>query len=242
NPLIEVEAVEDRLDAISALGLLDKHDIVLDGTDRLETKFLLNRVCVAWGKPLVVASVHRFEGQLQVVVPGGPCLQCLWPEPPEDGCVGTCAETGVLGVTPGLLGTMQAAETIKLLLGLPVLQGVCMVDLLRSETRTIKLPQRPDCPVCGAGAEPLTGIEVVELRELDHEQYTVVDIREADEVLARPTSLPNLPLSAWETPVSDRPLLLVCASGRRSLALAKRLRSEGIEAFSFVGGVSRLRD
>ncbi len=241
NPLIEIEAVEARLGAWNAVDLVSQHEVVLDGTDRLETKFLLNRVCVGLGKPLVVASVHRFEGQLQVVRPDGPCLECLWPSPPEDGCVGTCAEVGVIGVTPGLVGTMQAAETIKLLLGFPVVEGVVMVDLLRTEVRTMRLPRRIDCAVCGKDARPLEGIEAIELEEFDRERYAVVDIREPDEVALAPTGLTNIPMSAWHTPTADRPLLLVCASGRRSLTLAKRLRSEGVQAYSFVGGAARLR-
>ena len=241
NPLIEIEGVEERIDGGNAVDLVGAHDLVLDGTDRLETKFLLNRVCVALGKPLVVASVHRFEGQLQVVRPDGPCLECLWPTPPEDGCVGTCAEVGVLGVTPGLLGTMQATEAIKFLLGLPAAEGVVMVDLLRTEVRTMRLARRAGCGVCGEGARPLDGIQTIEFGELDEERYAVIDIREADEVAATPTGLPNVPLSAWRTPPHDRPLLLVCASGRRSLTLAKRLRAEGVEAYSLAGGAAALR-
>lgn len=240
NPLVEIEAVQERLDARNVVALVDSHDLVLDGTDRLETKFLLNRVCVALGEPLVVASVHRFEGQLQVVRPEGPCLECLWPAPPEDGCVGTCAEVGVLGVTPGLLGTMQAAEAIKLLLGLPVAEGVVMVDLLRTEVRTMRLSRRAGCPVCGVGAKPLEDLVSLEV-EGASDGYLAVDIREPDEVLAFPSGLPNVPMSVWTTPPHEKPLLLVCASGRRSLSLAKRLRAEGVEAWSFAGGVSRLR-
>ena len=240
NPTIEIEGFVERLSARNAVELVRTHDLVLDGTDRLETKFLLNRVCVGLGKPFVVASVHRFEGTLQVVRPGGPCLECLWPTPPEDGCVGTCAEVGVLGVTPGLLGTMQATEALKLLLGLPVAQGVVMVDLLRTEVRTMRLARRTECPVCGAGARALEGIETIELGELDDENYTVIDIREPGEVATCPTELPNVPMSTWITPAHEKPLLLVCASGRRSLTLAKRLRTEGVLAYSLAGGVASL--
>ena len=238
NPLIEIQAVEARLGAGNAVGLVEGHDLVLDGTDRLETKFLLNRVCVGLGKPLVLASVHRFEGQLQVVRSGGPCLECLWPTPPEDGCVGTCAEVGVLGVTPGLLGTMQAVEALKLLLGIPVLSGVLIVDLLRSESRTMRLARRAACPVCGEGARSL-GV-LVSLEVDSTEGFHAVDIRERDEIAALSSGLPNVPLSAWQTPAHDKPLLLVCASGRRSVALARRLRAEGVEAWSLAGGVGRL--
>ncbi|CAN5401751.1 hypothetical protein BH11ARM2_BH11ARM2_37480 [soil metagenome] len=239
NPLIEVEGVEAWLDAGNAEALVRDHDLVLDGTDRLATKFLLNRVCVGVGKPLLVASVHRFEGQLQWVHPEGPCLECLWPEPPADGCVGTCAEVGVLGVTPGLLGVMQATEAVKHLLGLPTVSGVLTVDLLSMATQALRLPRRADCPVCGAGATPLAGLDQGIEVSLS-EGYDVFDIREPDEVSAQPSGFVNVPLSVWETPVAERPLLLVCASGKRSLALARRLRVEGVAAYSLVGGVSRL--
>ena len=245
NPLIEIEAVEERLDGANAVELVEAHDLVIDGTDRLATKFLLNRVCVTFDKPFVVASVYQFEGQLQVVRSEGPCLECLWPVPPEDGCVGTCAEVGVLGVTPGLLGTMQATEAVKLILGLPVVEGVVMVDLLQTTTRTMRLARRADCPVCAPGASPLEGLEVdmepLEINGLKPEWYDAVDIREPDEVAATPSGLPNVPMSVWETPEHVKPLLLVCASGRRSLTLAKRLRAEGVQAYSLAGGVGRLR-
>ena len=241
NPLVRIEAVEARVDARNVRALVEEHDLVLDGTDRLETKFLLNRVCVGVGRPLVAASVHRFEGQLQVVRPGGPCLECLWPTPPEDGCVGTCAEVGVLGVTPGLLGTMQATEGLKALLGLPGLEGVLMVDLLRMSTQTLRLARRPGCPVCGDGARPLEGLafEEIELSDPPLGEFVVVDIRERDEVAALPLpGVRNVPLSEWETP--EGRLLLVCAAGKRSLALARRLRAEGVEAYSLAGGAGAL--
>jgi adenylyltransferase/sulfurtransferase len=242
NPLIQIQAIVGRLEESNVFELVEAHHLVLDGTDRLTTKFLLNRVSVGLRKPLIVASVHRFEGQIQVVRPDGPCLQCLWPEPPEDGCVGTCAETGVLGVTPGLLGTMQAAEGLKLLLGFPTLEGVSMVDLLRPESRKLKLARREDCPICGQGAQPLKGFDPtsMELLQPDLADYESIDIRERDEVAIRPSGLPNVPLSAWKTPAANKPLLLVCASGRRSLALAKRLRGEGVSAYSLAGGVQSL--
>ena len=240
NPLIEIVPVEARLDERNARELVEVHDLVLDGTDRLATKFLLNRVCVGLDVPLIVGSVHRFEGQLQSVFSGTACLRCLWPTPPEDGCVGTCAETGVLGATPGLLGTMMATEAIKFLTGLPNAEGLLLVDLLRMETRSLRVPRRAECSVCGADARPLEGLIAIEVEELDAERYVVVDIREPDEVAAMPTPFPNVPMGAWTTPPHDRPLLLLCASGRRSLTLAKRLRTEGVEAYSFAGGVARL--
>ena len=144
NPFVDVQPIEGRLDEANAIDLVSQHNLVLDGTDRLATKFLLNRVCVALAKPLIIASVYQFEGQLQIVKPGGPCLECLWPTPPEDGCVGTCAETGVLGVAPGLLGTMQAAEALKLILGLPVVEGVVTVDLIETRIETLKLQKATD--------------------------------------------------------------------------------------------------
>ena len=242
NPLIQIVAIEERLDASNAEAIVGDHDVVIDGTDRLETKFLLNRVCVGFDVPLIVGSVHRFEGQLQVVRPEGPCLRCLWPEPPEDGCVGTCAEVGVLGVTPGLLGTMQATEALKLLLGLPTARGVTLVDLLGPSVQRLALPRRSDCPVCGAGASPLADLapDPHERTEWHPDDYLAIDVREADEIAARPSGLRPIPTSAWITPESDLPLLLVCASGVRSLRLARELTASGVPAFSLVGGVGAL--
>ncbi len=242
NPLIQIEAIEATLDARNAFELVDRHDLVLDGTDRLETKFLLNRVCTGYRKPLIVASVHRFEGQLQVVRPGEACLACLWPEPPPDGCVGTCEEVGILGVTPGVLGTMLAAEALKLLLGYRTVEGVMMVDLLRSETRVLRLLKSPKCLVCGS-ENPLSSISIdpepLELDSVPLEGYEVIDIREPHEVEMEPSGFRNLPLSVWQSPTSELPLLLVCATGRRSLDLTKRLRTEGVRAYSLAGGVKR---
>lgn len=242
NPFIEIEPIDRPLDANNAVALIQGHDIVMDGTDRLATKFLLNRICVGLKRPLVVASVYRFEGQLQVVKPEGPCLECLWPTPPEDGCVGTCAETGILGVTPGLLGTLQACEILKIALKIPVTTEVQTIDLLSSETRKLKLSRRADCPICGQRAAPLDRPPApnLEIDSADDRIFQIVDIRESDEVAAHPSGLENIPLSTWSTPECDRPLLLVCASGKRSLALAKRLDGQGVRAFSLTGGVKSL--
>jgi adenylyltransferase/sulfurtransferase len=246
NPFITANPIEAAVTASNAVELVAAHDLVLDGTDRLATKFLLNRVCVALGKPLLVASVHRFEGQLQLVRPGGPCLECLWPEPPADGCVGTCAEVGVLGVTPGVLGTLQATEAIKWRLGLPgpVSDGsLLLFDLLSLRSQTLRLPRRADCPVCGPSAEPLRGIEEIELAHPDLGAFEIVDIREPDEVEADPLAgVPNRPLSTWTVPEGGtRPLLLVCARGVRSGRLARQLREAGYAAYSLRGGAEALR-
>ncbi|RYG85310.1 hypothetical protein EON77_05800 [bacterium] len=137
---------------------------------------------------------------------------------------------------------MQATEALKLLLGLEPAKGVLLVDLLGPSMQRLDLPRRPDCPVCGVGAEPLEGLtaDPHEVRTWHPDDYLAIDVREADEVAARPSGLRHIPTSAWTMPEADRPLLLVCASGVRSLRLARELTAAGIPAFSLVGGIGTL--
>jgi molybdopterin/thiamine biosynthesis adenylyltransferase/rhodanese-related sulfurtransferase/molybdopterin converting factor small subunit len=152
NPHVVIETHETRLTSGNALDLVADYDIVADGTDNFPTRYLVNDACVLVGRPNVYASIFRFEGQASVFgVPGGPCYRCLYPEPPPAGLVPSCAEGGVLGILPGLLGTIQATETIKLILGIgePLVGRLLLVDALGMSFRTLKLRKDPDCPVCG---------------------------------------------------------------------------------------------
>jgi adenylyltransferase/sulfurtransferase len=152
NPELTVIPVRERLTSSNALDLLRAFDIVADGTDNFPTRYLVNDACVLSGKPNVYASIYRFEGQASVfAVPGGPCYRCLHPEPPPPGLVPSCAEAGVLGVLPGLLGVIQAAEVVKLILGKgETLAGrLLLVDVLGMRFREIRLKRNPDCAVCG---------------------------------------------------------------------------------------------
>ena len=152
NPLVRVETIDEELSAANALDIIAAYDVVIDGTDNFKTRYLTNDACVLLGKPNVYGSVLRFEGQASVfATPEGPCYRCLFPEPPPPGLVPSCAEAGVLGVLPGLVGTIQAAEAIKIILGIgETLAGrLLLVDALAMSFRTIRLRRDPGCPACG---------------------------------------------------------------------------------------------
>ena len=152
NPAIEIEAFDTRLTSENALELFRDFDIIVDGTDNFPTRYLVNDACVLLGKPNVYGSIFRFEGQATIFgYPGGPCYRCLYPEPPPPGLVPSCAEGGVLGVLPGIVGAIQAMETIKLILGIgDLLVGrLLLFDALAMRFRELKLHKNPACPICG---------------------------------------------------------------------------------------------
>jgi molybdopterin/thiamine biosynthesis adenylyltransferase/rhodanese-related sulfurtransferase len=152
NPAIEIVSYETRLTSDNALELFRDYDIIVDGTDNFPTRFLVNDACVLLGKPNVYGSIFRFEGQATVFgYPGGPCYRCLYPEPPPPGLVPSCAEGGVLGVLPGIVGSIQAMETIKLILGTgePLVGRLLLFDALAMRFRELKLKRNPECPLCG---------------------------------------------------------------------------------------------
>ena len=152
NPAIEIVSYETRLTSGNALDLFRDYDIIVDGTDNFPTRFLVNDACILLGKPNVYGSIFRFEGQATVFgYPDGPCYRCLYPEPPPPGLVPSCAEGGVLGVLPGIVGSIQAMETIKLILGTgePLVGRLLLFDALAMRFRELKLKKNPDCPMCG---------------------------------------------------------------------------------------------
>ena len=153
NPDIQVDAFEKRLTSENALDLFKDYDFIVDGTDNFPTRYLVNDACVLLGKQNVYGSIFRFEGQVTVFgAPGGPCYRCLYPEPPPPGLVPSCAEGGVLGVLPGIVGSIQAAETLKLIIGKgePLIGRLLLFDALGMRFRELKLRKNPECPVCGA--------------------------------------------------------------------------------------------
>jgi adenylyltransferase/sulfurtransferase len=166
NPEVRIETHETALTSRNALDLLRNYDVILDGTDNFPTRYLVNDACVLLGKPNAYGSIFRFEGQASVfATKGGPCYRCLYPEPPPPGLVPSCAEGGVLGVLPGVIGTIQATETIKLILGSgETLAGrLLLYDAWRMRFRELKLRRDPECPVCG---------DAPTIRELvDYEQF-----------------------------------------------------------------------
>ena len=222
NPHVRVETIPARLTRENALELVARHDVVLDGADNLATRYLINDACVLTGRPWVHGSVLRFEGQVAVfATPDGPCYRCLFPEPPPPETVPGCGEAGVLGVLPGIIGTLQATETLKLLLGIgePLAGRLLLLEALGMQVRTIRVPRDPACPACGtrtitalgdydalcagpaAGAG--AGVEELEPRALDAllrgpTPPRLVDVRERWEwELARIEGATLMPLSRF---------------------------------------------
>ncbi len=152
NKNTKVVKYNTMLTSANAMEILKDYDVIADGTDNFQTRYLVNDACVLLGKPNAYGSIFRFEGQASVFgLPEGPCYRCLYPEPPPPGLVPSCAEGGVLGILPGLVGVIQATETIKLILkiGEPLVGRLLLVDALGMTFRTLKLRKNPDCPVCG---------------------------------------------------------------------------------------------
>ena len=152
NPNVHVDMHEARLTSANAMEIMGSYDVIVDGTDNFPTRYLVNDACVLLGKPNVYGSIFRFEGMASVFdARVGPCYRCLYPEPPPPGLVPSCAEGGVLGILPGLIGLVQATETIKLILGEgdPLSGRLLMFDALKMRFREIKLGKDPDCPICG---------------------------------------------------------------------------------------------
>jgi adenylyltransferase/sulfurtransferase len=153
NPHIQIDTYETALRAENALGIIKDYDIVIDGTDNFQTRYLANDASVLLGKPNVYGSIFRFDGQASVFYPGGggPCYRCLYPEPPPPGLVPSCAEGGVLGILPGIIGVIQATEAIKLIIGQgePLIGRLLLFDALKMKFRELKLRRNPECPLCG---------------------------------------------------------------------------------------------
>lgn len=191
NPHVHVETYPVQLTSANALEIFADYEVIVDGTDNFPTRYLANDASVLLGKPYVYGSVFRFEGQNSVfATPGGPCYRCLFAEPPPPGMVPSCAEGGVLGVVPGLVGTIQALETIKLLLGLgQTLAGRLLIfDALKLSFRELQLRRDPDCPVCGDNPtvtelidyERFCGIEPIAEDEQDmtNDRLSVLELKE----------------------------------------------------------------
>jgi molybdopterin/thiamine biosynthesis adenylyltransferase/rhodanese-related sulfurtransferase len=209
NPNVEVRVHEEALTSENALEIFEDYDVIVDGTDNFPTRYLVNDACVLLNKPNVYGSIFRFEGQASVFyAEEGPCYRCLYPEPPPPGLVPSCAEGGVLGILPGAIGTIQATETAKLILGIgePLIGRLLLYDALNMRFREMKLRKDPDCPVCGENptvtelidyqefcgipqaetAEQDNGVPEISVNELkqkmDHgEDINVLDVREPHE-------------------------------------------------------------
>ena len=258
NPNIEIRKFETRLTSANALELFREFDIVADGTDNFPTRYLVNDACVLTGKPNVYGSIFRFEGQASVFATReGPCYRCLYPEPPPPGLVPSCAEGGVLGILPGLVGVIQATETIKLILGSgePLIGRLLLVDALSMRFRELKLRKNPDCPACGthptvtelidynqfcgirgeeaAAPTSMTAITVEELKKrLDRgDELFVLDVREPHEYQICNLGGYLIPLNDLPKRVSEldssREIVVHCKMGGRSAKAADFLRQSG---------------
>jgi molybdopterin/thiamine biosynthesis adenylyltransferase/rhodanese-related sulfurtransferase len=279
NPNVVLEPHRAPLDASNALDLIKAYDVVVDGTDNFSTRYLVNDACVMTGTPNVYGSVFRFEGQASIFAAAkkghalsergakpaseskGPCYRCLHPEPPPAGLIPNCAEAGVLGVLPGLIGMIQATETIKLIAGIgELLIGRFLIyDALRMKLREISLPRDPECPVCGdhptirelvaydLSCEPTMTSDALSVTELkawrdSGEKHMLLDVREPSELqiceIEGSTRIPmGQVLGHLDALPKDQPIVVHCKMGGRSGQVAAKLRSLGYDARNLTGGI-----
>jgi len=266
NPNVALELHELRLDRTNALDIIGRYDVIADGTDNFATRYLVNDACVLAGRPNVYGSILRFEGQASVFDgQKGPCYRCVFPEPPPPGIVPSCAEAGVLGVLPGVIGSIQATEAIKILLGRgdTLVGRLLLYDAMEMRFRELRLRKNPRCPVCGenpsirelidyesfcgmkpAAAERAT-VSARELAELMQrgDDVVIVDVREPFELAiasfprALHVPLGQLPARADELPGSST-LVLVCHKGQRSQRALEILRGRGFARLrNLTGGI-----
>jgi adenylyltransferase/sulfurtransferase len=273
NPHVEVVGHEARLTSENALEIIRNYDLVVDGTDNFATRYLVNDACVLLGKPNVYGSIFRFEGQATIFCTDeGPCYRCLYPEPPPPGLVPSCAEGGVLGILPGLVGVVQATEAVKLIAGIgeSLVGRLLLVDALSMQFRTVKLRRDPKCPACGtrelkqlvdyeqfcgirgqvddtAGVPAITPLEL-EARRRRHEDFDLIDVREVHEWdICRIEGARLAPLSSFaeslRTLDSARDVVLYCRSGVRSAKALKQLQAAGFKrVWNLTGGILRWSD
>ena len=263
NPAVKVRTFVEPLHAGNAVETFGQFDLVLECTDDMRSRYLSSDAAVLSGTPLVLASVYQYEGQLQVVEakPGTPCLRCLWPQEPAPGVAGSCAASGVLGPVPGVLGTMQAMEALKILLGLPRPDdhALLLFNLLNHGVQRLPLDAACGCARRGGCAEvarrAIVAAQAGEAADLAFGSlaealaagYALVDVREAEEIDAEPLDAParHIPSAEVEARAGElgrQPVLLVCASGRRSGHAARLLRARGLgNVYSLAGGVAALR-
>ena len=273
NPHVHVERYDTALTSANALEIAREFDIVIDGTDNFPTRYLVNDTCVLLSKPNAFGSVLRFEGQASVfATESGPCYRCLFREPPPAGLVPSCAEAGVLGVLPGLIGTIQATEAVKLILGTgePLIGRLLLVDALTMQFRTIQVRRDPECPACGTREikelidyEAFCGVSapesimptISEISPKDLEEkirrgddIQLIDVRERWEwQIANIPGARLVPLSTLERDASTldpgRETILYCKVGARSMHAAEYLADRGFSKLvNLSGGIVRWSD
>jgi sulfur-carrier protein adenylyltransferase/sulfurtransferase len=263
NPHVQVTAHNQPLDDGNVMDILRHYDVVLDGTDQFAIRYLINDGCVLLGKPLVSAAIHRFDGQAFTCVPGAsPCYRCLFPEPPDAGAVPNCAEAGVLGVLPGVMGTIQATEAIKIITGLgtPLLGRLLTYNALDMRFDEFAFARRDDCAVCGShasihapvmtriacAAEDMPSIDARALhrRLTQTESLLLLDVREPHEFAAGhlPQAV-NAPLAALTRHLAalpvDRAWIVMCRGGGRSAQACTLLKQHapGVTTINLQGGL-----
>ncbi len=266
NPHIEIEKFPTRLASENAIQIFEGYDIVVDGSDNFPTRYLANDACVLTGKPYVYGAVARFEGQASVfAVPGGPCYRCLFQEPPPPGLVPSCAEAGILGVVPGIIGSIQALEAVKLILnhGSSLAGRLLLFDASSASFRELQLRRDPTCPVCGdepsimqlidyeefcgATATNVLGLEITPTElaaEMARDRVPILlDVREPYEwKIGHIDGSVHVPLGALREKlpefVADDSFVTVCHHGMRSLLALEIMKSAGFENVkSLRGGV-----
>jgi adenylyltransferase/sulfurtransferase len=268
NPNVQVELHAVRLSSANALDILRGYHLVIDGTDNFATRYLTNDACVLLGIPNIYGSIFRFDGQVSVFATAdGPCYRCLYPEPPPPGLVPSCAEGGVLGVLPGIVGTLQATEAIKVLLGIgePLIGRLLLVDALGGQFRTVKVRRNPDCPACGtrtltalADYEQFCGIKEAKARQSPLPELTardlaarlergdaldLIDVREEYEwEIARIPGSRLIPFGDLTARLGeldpDREIVVHCKGGARSAAAVSHLRAAGFgRVWNLKGGI-----
>src|SRR5881227_1422352 len=271
NPEIDVQLHKCRFSSENAPQLVSGYDVIVDGSDNFPTRYLSNAVCVLARKPNVYGSVFRFEGQTTVFAPhlGGPCYRCLFPEPPPPDSVPNCAQAGVLGVLPGIIGMLQAIETIKLIVGIgePMVGRLLHFDALKVTFRELRLRRDPQCPVCGenptifapidydqfCGARDdasVPGISVQQLKDkMDASNtFELIDVREPFEFeIARIDGAKLIPLGEIPERADelDREQMLIvhCHSGRRSAEAVRLLKQRGFDnVYNLEGGIDAWSD
>ncbi|MFT5783570.1 MAG: molybdopterin/thiamine biosynthesis adenylyltransferase, partial [Candidatus Krumholzibacteriia bacterium] len=262
NPLLKIKSLPEKFDEQNAMDLVSAHDIVVDGTDNFAAKFLMHDVCFAQKKVLVQGAIYQYEGQLQVFdfrdSNDAGCLRCAWPEVPAADCVDSCADAGVLGAVPAMLGNMQALETIKAIVGSesPATSGTILIELESLSMSTIKRPKLSTCALCSDGADPYAvtapatpewEVTLAEFKLL-HPQGEVIDIRS----LGTKPSLDTYCVGWASVPTTDKARLfdaefsgqslLVCDRGVSSSNLTEELHSAGHTNFwSLKGGATALK-
>ena len=271
NPEIDVQLHKCRFSSENAPQLVSRYDVIVDGSDNFPTRYLSNDVCVFARKPNVYGSVFRFEGQTTVFAPhlGGPCYRCLFPEPPPPDSVPNCAQAGVLGVLPGIIGMLQAIEAIKMIVGVgeSLVGRLLHFDALKARFRELNLRRDPECPVCGenptifspidyeqfCGARDEEAIPTMSAHELKQkmdarEPFELIDVRETFEYeIARIDGARLIPLGeiaerADELP-RNRPIVIHCHSGRRSAEAVRLLQQRGFgNIYNLEGGIDGWSD